>query len=278
MKRRSLTLKAAVYLVMIIIAIIMFFPIVWIISSSFKTLTAITSYPPQLIPKEPQLSNYVEVLTRRNALIYLRNTLILIVGNTVGTLISSSLVAYPLARMNFKGKKLIFSLILATMMVPSSVTIIPQFILFRRLNWIDTLYPLFVPAFFAYPYNVFLFRQFFLTIPKELDEAAMIDGCSRFKIFYKILVPLAKPIFITIGILSSIYWWNELFTPLIYINSENLKPLTTALISFKAEGQFVTQWNLVMAMATLMIIPPMILYMVGQRYLVEGIKMSGLKG
>lgn len=276
--KRKFYITALIYVVMIIIALIMFFPIMWIISSSFKTLTGITAYPPQLIPKNPQFSNYIEVLTRRNALIYLRNTLILIVGNTVGTLISSSLVAYPLARMRFKGKNIVFALILATMMVPSSVTIIPQFILFRRLNWIDTLYPLFVPAFFAYPYNVFLFRQFFLTIPKELDEAAMIDGCSRFKIFYKILVPLSKPIFITIGILSSIYWWNELFTPLIYLNSENLKPLTTALISFKAEGQFVTQWNLVMAMATLMIIPPMILYMVGQRYLVEGIKMSGLKG
>ncbi|ADQ06237.1 binding-protein-dependent transport systems inner membrane component [Caldicellulosiruptor hydrothermalis 108] len=278
MKRQNLIANILIYMLMLLIAIIMFFPIMWIISSSFKTLTSITSYPPKLIPKEPQLSNYIEVLTRRNALIYLRNTLILIVGNTVGTLISSSLVAYPLARMKFKGKRIVFSLILATMMVPSAVTIIPQFILFRYLNWIDTLYPLFVPAFFAYPYNVFLFRQFFLTIPKELDEAAMIDGCSRFKIFYKILVPLAKPIFITIGILSSIYWWNELFTPLIYINSEHLKPLTTALISFKAEGQFVTQWNLVMAMATLMIIPPMILYMLGQRYLVEGIKMSGLKG
>ena len=198
------------------------------------------------------------------------------IGNTVGTLISSAVVAYPLARMNFKGKNIIFGLILATMMVPAIATIIPQFILFRSFGWIDSFKPMIVPAFFAYPYNVFLFRQFFRGLPKDLDEAAVIDGCNRVQIFTKILVPLAKPAFITVGVLSSVFWWNEIFQPLIYINTESLKPLTIGVLSaFKV--QFVNQWHLQMAFSVLMMLPPIILFTFAQKYLVDGIKTSGLK-
>ena len=271
--------KMIQYLILIVVAIFMIFPIFWIFSNSLKTLTGISKFPPEFLPSNPKFENYVEVLKNSNTLIYLRNTLILIIGNTVGTLISSSLVAYPLARMNFRGRNLIFAIILATMMVPTVTTIIPQFIVFRELGWLDSFLPLIVPSFFAYPYNVFLFRQFFLTIPKSLDESAMIDGCNRWQIFIKVLVPIAKPIFITVGVLSAIYWWNELFTPLIFIESENLKPLTIgALSSFKVPGTTnMTAWNLQMAMAVIMAIPPMILYLVANKYLVEGIKTSGLK-
>ncbi|WP_346200461.1 carbohydrate ABC transporter permease [Caldifermentibacillus hisashii] len=271
--------KMIQYLILIVVAIFMIFPIFWIFSNSLKTLTGISKFPPEFLPSNPKFENYVEVLKNSNTLIYLRNTLILIIGNTVGTLISSSLVAYPLARMNFRGRNLIFAIILATMMVPTVTTIIPQFIIFRELGWLNSFLPLIVPSFFAYPYNVFLFRQFFLTIPKSLDESAMIDGCNRWQIFIKVLVPIAKPIFITVGVLSAIYWWNELFTPLIFIDSENLKPLTIgALSSFKVPGTTnMTAWNLQMAMAVIMAIPPMILYLVANKYLVEGIKTSGLK-
>lgn len=271
--------KMIQYLILIVVAIFMIFPIFWIFSNSLKTLTGISKFPPEFLPSNPKFENYVEVLKNSNTLIYLRNTLILIIGNTVGTLISSSLVAYPLARMNFRGRNLIFAIILATMMVPTVTTIIPQFIIFREFGWLNSFLPLIVPSFFAYPYNVFLFRQFFLTIPKSLDESAMIDGCNRWQIFIKVLVPIAKPIFITVGVLSAIYWWNELFTPLIFIDSENLKPLTIgALSSFKVPGTTnMTAWNLQMAMAVIMAIPPMILYLVANKYLVEGIKTSGLK-
>ena len=264
------------YGILIVVAIVVLFPVFWIISNSLKTFTGISKYPPELFPSEPQFQNYYEVITKGNILTYLKNTLILIIGNTVGTLISSALVAYPLARMEFKGKKIIFALILATMMVPAIATIIPQFILFRAFGWIDTFLPMIVPAFFAYPYNVFLFRQFFKGIPRELDEAAVIDGCNKFQVFTKILVPLAKPAFITIGVLSSVFWWNEMFQPLIYINSENLKPLTIGIMStFKV--QFINQWHLQMAFSVLMMIAPLILLSVAQRYLVEGVKTSGLK-
>lgn len=264
------------YLILLVVAIIMFFPIVWIVSSSFKPLVEFNTYPPRLFPSHIYFNSYKELFSQSKILIYLRNTLILIVGNTIGTLISSSIVAYPLARMEFKFKGIIFGIILATMMVPSFVTIIPQYVLFKQFGWLDTFLPIIVPAFFAYPYNVFLFRQFYRTIPRELDEAAKIDGCSSWQIFFKIIVPLSKPIFISIGVLSSIFWWNEFFIPLIFINSEDLKPLSVGSYSF-SRTWFIVRWDLLMAMATVMIIPPLLLYVIARRYITEGIKTSGIK-
>lgn len=277
--KNSKKIKTIQYIILIIVAVFMVFPILWILSSSLKTLTGISQFPPKLIPDHPQFQNYIDVLKSGNTLIYLRNTIILIVGNTVGTLISSSVVAYPLARIKFIGSKTMFAIILATMMVPTVTTIIPQFILFRSFGWLNSFLPLIVPSFFAYPYNVFLFRQFFKTIPKSIDESAMIDGCNRWQIFTKILIPISKPIFITIAVLSAVYWWNELFTPLIFINSDNLKPLTVgALSSFFVKGSTnLTAWNLQMAFAMIMAIPPMLLYLFASKYLGEGIKTSGLK-
>lgn len=265
------------YLSLSLVSLVMFFPVIWIVSSSLKTLNGISGYPPQIIPTHPQFNNYIQIVQGSHLLIYLRNTLILIAGNTIGTVISSSLVAFPLARMEFAGKKIVFGLILATMMVPSTATIIPQFILFGKLGWLNSLYPLIVPAFFAYPYNVFLFRQFYRTIPKNIDEAAMIDGCNKWQLFSRILAPLSKPIFITIGVLSAVFWWNELFTPLIYINNELLKPLTVGALTYFTT-QYTTMYNLEMAMSVFMIVPPMFLYLFAQKYLVAGIKTTGGKG
>ena len=265
------------YLLLIVVAIIMIFPILWIVSSSLKSLIGISAYPPQLIPKEIHFENYVEAFTRGDIFVYLKNTLILIIGCTTGTLISSSIVAYPLARMNFAGKKIMFGLILATMMVPATATIIPQYIMFSKFRWLNSFLPIIVPAFFAFPYNVFLFRQFYRTIPISIDEAALIDGCNRWDIFIKMVVPLSRPTFITIGVLSSVFWWNELFIPLIYIDSDRLKPLTVgALTTFK--NLFIQRWDLQMAMCVVMILPPMILYLFTQKYISEGIKSTGMKG
>jgi len=265
------------YILLIVVAIIMIFPILWIASSSLKSLIDISAYPPQLIPKEIHFENYVEAFSRGDIFVYLKNTLILIIGCTTGTLISSSIVAYPLARMNFAGKKIMFGLILATMMVPATATIIPQYIMFSKFRWLNSFLPIIVPAFFAFPYNVFLFRQFYRTIPISIDEAALIDGCNRWDIFIKMIVPLSRPTFITIGVLSSVFWWNELFIPLIYIDSDRLKPLTVgALTTFK--NLFIQRWDLQMAMCVVMVLPPMILYLFTQKYLAEGIKTTGMKG
>ena len=264
-------------IVSILIAIVMFFPILWIFSSSFKTLVGISAWPPQLVPAHPTLENYVAVLTRVNLGSYLRNTFILIIGNTLGTLLSSALVAYPLACMEFRGQKAVFGLILATMMVPSTAIIIPQYILFGKFGWLNSFLPMIVPAFFAYPYNVFLFRQYFCTIPTSISESAFLDGCGHFKILITMVVPLSRSIFVTIGVLSSVFWWNEMFTPLIYIDSDDLKPLALGALSvFKIN--FISRWDWQMAMSMLMILPPILLYLVAQKYLVEGIKTSGMKG
>ena len=268
-------------LIMVCIALIMIFPFLWVFSSSLKTNLEISQFPPSLLPKEAQWENFSALLADPIFWQFLRNTLLLIVGNTVGTLLSSSLVAYPLARLTFPGKNLVFSIIVATMMVPGITLITPQYMLFNPVGWLDTLLPMIVPAFFAYPYNVFLFRQFFRSIPKDLDEAACIDGCGKMGVFLRILLPLSRPVFITIGILSAVFWWNELTQPLIYVNSDTWKPLTVALMTrfkFFGLGPNTTTWNVLMAVSTLMILPPILLYLCASRYLVEGIKTSGMKG
>lgn len=279
-KNKGKMVKVLIMLLKIVIAIIMFSPIIWVFSGSFKELTEFTTSS-AIIPRKATLVNFSYIFSHSNYMLYFRNTVLLMVGATAGTLLSSSLVAYPLARMEFPGKKLIFAIIVGTMMIPNIALIIPQYIMFGKIGWLDSLLPMIVPAFFAYPYNVFLFRQFFRSIPKELDEAATIDGCSRIGVFYKVLVPLAKPTFVTIGILSCVFWWNELTQPVFFINSDKWRTLTIALMTtfmYTSGNAFVINWPSIMAASTLMILPPMVLYLVGSRSLVEGIKTSGMKG
>ncbi len=268
------------YFLMILVAVIMFFPFIWIFSSSLKSVLQINQYPPSIIPKDPKWENYTVILGDPVFWKFVRNTIILILGNTVGTILSSSFVAYPLARMNFRGKNFIFGLIIATMMVPAITLITPQYLMFSSFGWLDTLLPMIVPAFFAYPYNVFLFRQFFRSIPMSIDEAANIDGCNRLEVFVKILLPLSKSIVITIGVLSAVFWWNELLQPLIYVNNNEWKTLTIGMMTryrYFGSSLNIVAWDLLMACATIMIIPPIILYLTGSKYLVEGIKTSGMK-
>ncbi len=273
----KITATVIKYLILTMVAIIMAVPFIWTLSSSLKTLIGISAYPPVIFPEEPQWSNYIEVFVSTNVLTYFKNTMIVIVGNVLGTLISSAIVAYPLARMEFKGKNIVFALILATMMVPATTTIIPQYFIFSKIGWLNSLYPLFIPAFFAYPYNVFLIRQFYRSIPISLDEAAIIDGCGHFGILTKILMPLSKSVFITIGVLAAISWWNELFLPLIYIDSDHLKTLALGALTTFRQASFVIEWQKTMAMSMVMILPPMLLYLLGNKYLVQGVKTTGLK-
>lgn len=272
--------RIGMFIVKLLVAVIMFTPIIWIASGSFKTLTEFTTSA-NIIPQKITLDNYSYIFNTSNFYQYFRNTVLLIIGTSIGTLFSSSFVAYPLARMDFPGKKVFFGIIIATMMVPEIALIIPKYIMFGKIGWLDSLLPMIVPAFFTYPYNVFLFRQFFRSIPRELDEAAIMDGCTHVGLFFRILAPLSRPIYVTIGILSSVFWWNELTQPVFYINSDTWRPLTTALMTtfmYVRGNAFVISWPTIMAASTLMIIPPMLLYLFGSKYLVEGIKTSGLKG
>ena len=268
------------YIIKILVAVVMFLPIIWIITGGFKTLNEFTTSS-NIIPKNFTLENFKYIFSDSNIFLYMRNTVLLMVGTTMGTLLSSSLVAYPLARMDFKGKNLVFAIIVATMMIPNIALIIPQYIMFGKIGWLDSLLPMIVPAFFAYPYNVFLFRQYFRTIPKELDESATIDGCTKAQIFFKVLAPLSKPTYATIAVLSCVFWWNELTQPVFYINSDRWRTLTIALMSsymYTTNNTFLISWPSIMAVSTLMIVPPMILYLFGNQFLVGGIKTTGLKG
>ncbi|WP_312501120.1 carbohydrate ABC transporter permease [Lacrimispora sp.] len=279
-KVKKKTGRILIFILKILVAVIMFSPIIWVFSGGFKNLTEFTTSS-DIIPKNVTLENFKYIFFHSNYYLYVRNTVLLMAGTTAGTLMSSSLVAYPLARMEFPGKKLIFSLIVGTMMIPNIALIIPQYIMFGKIGWLDSLLPMMIPAFFAYPYNVFLFRQFFRSIPKELDEAATIDGCSRLGVFFKVLLPLSKSTFTTIGVLSSVFWWNELTQPVFYINSDKWRTLTIALMTtfmYTSGNAFVINWPSIMAASSLMILPPMLLYLFGSRFLVEGIKTSGLKG
>ena len=278
-KKKTL-MNLLLYIIKILVAFIMFTPIIWILSGSFKTLTEFTTSS-NIIPRKIILDNYTYIFKTSQFFLYFRNTALLIIGTGIGTLLSSSLVAYPLARMEFPGRNLFFGLIIATMMVPGIALIIPQYIMFGKIGWLNTLLPMIVPAFFAYPYNVFLFRQFFRSIPRELDEAAIMDGCTHAGVFFRVLAPLSKPTYVTIGILSSVFWWNELTQPVFYINGDKWRTLTIALMTtfmYVRGNAFVISWPTIMAASTLMIIPPMLLYLFGSKYLVEGIKTSGLKG
>ncbi len=225
--------------------------------------------------------NYSEALSylppeTLNGLIYVKNTLILVVMNVLGTILGSSIVAYAFSRMKFPGKEKMFSILLATMMLPGAITLLPQFLIFRTLGWIDTLYPLWVPAFFGSAFNIFLLRQFFSQIPMELEDAAKIDGCSYLKTFWSIMIPQIKPALAVIAIWTFMGAWNNFMGPLIYINSPENMPLSYSLALFKGDRS--GEPGLLMAFSTLTVIPVIALFAFAQRYFIEGVTLSGLGG
>jgi multiple sugar transport system permease protein len=209
--------------------------------------------------------------------LYLWNTLFITAVNVVGVLASSAVVAYAFARLRFPGRGWLFVLVLATMMVPSQVTMIPTFILFSKMGWTNTFLPLTLPAFFGGgAYNIFLLRQFFMSIPPDLDDAAKIDGCSTFGIFWRIMLPLTKPALITVAVFSVVYNWNDFMNPLIYLNDSHMFTLSLGLTQFRS--LYGTQTHLMMAASTITLLPLMIIFLVGQRYFIQGIATTGLKG
>ncbi|HEY5038908.1 MAG TPA: carbohydrate ABC transporter permease [bacterium] len=265
-------------------AIAMLLPIIWMLSTSFKTPTEVFAIPPIWIPSPLHFENYgkawtisgmytSEGITFTN---YTINTLIIAVTDCVGVTLSSSLVAFAFARLRFPGRGPLFTLCLATMMVPTQVTMIPSFVLFKSMGWYDTFYPLIVPAFLGGgAYNIFLMRQFFMSIPYEMDEAAKIDGCSNFGVYWRILLPLCKPALVTVAVFSFVYNWNDFINPLIYLDSNSKKTLALGLTNFVSlYGQ---DYHLLMAASLLISLPIILMFFVGQRYFVQGIATTGLK-
>ena len=222
--------------------------------------------------------NYRKVLSNPNApfLLFFRNSVIIAFVSTLGVMISSSLVAYAFARLKFRGRDQLFMLLLSTMMLPGIVTMIPQYVLWKYLGWIDTFYPMTIPAFFGGgAYNIFLLRQFLMGIPRDIDEAALIDGANHATIFWKLLIPNMGPAMATVGIFAFIYNWKDFMGPLVILNSPENQTLELGLATYRALNQ--NQWELLMAGSVLVMIPIMVLFFLGQRYFVKGIVMTGIK-
>jgi ABC-type glycerol-3-phosphate transport system permease component len=259
------------------------FPLFWTLMSSLKTPADLFAYPPVWVPSEPQWVNYyrVTVLPRIPVTTWAWNSTVIVVLGTVGTVITSSLVAYSLARFEYRGRNLLFIITLATLMIPAQVTLIPQFVLFHRLGWINTLNPLWVPLWFGGTgFAIFLMRQFFLSLPRDLDEAALIDGASYLRIFWSILLPLCKPVLATLSIIMIIDLWGDFLGPLIYLNSPEKFTVSVGLQFFNTVPDVGGEpmQHLLMAACILSMIPVITIFFLGQRFFVQGIVMSGIKG
>lgn len=258
-----------------VLAIVFMVPFVWTLSTSLKPESQLFTYPIEWWPREFRWSNYSEALTSVPYGRYVWNTVIIAFFALIGEVLSSVLVAYGLARIQFRGRNIVFALVVATMLLPDQVTIIPIFAAFRELGWINTFLPLIVPAFFGHPFYIFLLRQFFRAIPMDLEDSARLDGANSLQILLGIVVPLSVPALITVSIFSFIFHWNDFFRPLIYLTSPDNKTLALGLQLF--QGEFTSQWHLMMAASVVALIPTLTLFFVAQRYFIEGIVMTGLK-
>lgn len=269
--------KIIFYLVLGSMALICVIPLYWMVRSSFMKNTQIYVMDPFIVwPEEMLWSNYTDAIKAANFGTYAINTIIIVGGCLVGTLLTSAMAAYAFSRVEWKGKKICFAMILTTMMLPGSVTLIPQFLIWRNFNMVDTFWPLILPSFFGGgAFNIFLLRQFFLGIPKELDEAARIDGADALQIFIKIILPLSGSAMIVVGLFTFLNNWNDFFGPIIYLNKK--EHFTLALGLLQLRGDYSTKWNLMMAGSTIVVAPCILLYLIGQKYLIEGISLTGLK-
>jgi len=274
-------LNAAVYhLICMILVVIMIYPVLWMIMSSFKTQSGIFRGNLSLIPDEWHFANYLEGwqgFGNHTFGVFFTNSFIISITATLGTMTSASLVAYGFARIKFPGSKFLFSCMLGTMMLPYQIIMIPQYLIFHRLNWINTFLPMIVPWSLGNPFFIFLVIQFVRTIPFELDESALIDGCTKFGIFYRIILPLCKPALVTVAIFSFYWRWQDFIQPVIYLSKPKLYTVSVALRLF-ADPTSVTNWGAMFAMASLSILPVMMVFFILQKYIVEGISTTGLKG
>lgn len=275
--RRDGLWRIFIWVILVTGAIAMALPFVWLVSSSLKPEIQIFQTPPQWIPNPPRFQNYVDALTYKPFNLYLMNTMIIVSLNMLAIIGAASLCAYGFARIQFPGRDFWFALVLSTMMVPYFVLMIPQFVIFSRLGWTDTFLPLTVPFFFGGgAFNIFLLRQFFRTLPNELSDAARIDGCTELGIYWRIIMPLAKPALATVAIFTFLAGWNDYIGPLLYLTSPENFTVAIGLATFRSVMR--TRWDLLMAASTAMILPVVLLFFFAQRYFIQGIVMSGIKG
>lgn len=277
MRKKIKASRIFVYLFLILGSLACLFPFYWMIRSSFMDIGQIFVMPPLLFPDPVVTTNYQDALDVMPYFRYLTNTLIVVVSNVGGSVLSASLCAFSFARLRWAGRDKVFMIILTSLMMPGIVTMIPTFVMWSKIGLTNSLVPLCVPIWFGGSvYNVFLYRQFFMGIPKELDEAAYLDGASFFRVYWEIILPLSKSAMVVVGIFAFLSSWNDFMGPLIYLNEESKYTLSLGLQMF--QGSYSAQWNLLMAASLLVLLPAMIVFFFGQKHILEGIATTGIKG
>ena len=261
---------------MILGAVLIFIPFAWTVSTSLKTEQQTLTSPPEWIPNPVQWQNYPEALTVRPFGRYYLNSFIIVIFSVIGQVISSALVAFGFARFRFPGRNVLFIVVLSTLMMPFHMLIIPRFILFKYLGWLDTFLPLIVPNFFGGAFSIFLLRQFFMTIPLELDEAAKIDGANAFQRFWTIMMPLARPALGAVAVFEFMSTWQDFLGPLIYLSSDKNYTVPVGLAAFR--NDFFTAWHLYMAAAAVAMLVPLIVFFFAQKYFISGVALTGSGG
>jgi ABC-type glycerol-3-phosphate transport system permease component len=278
-RRRVPVGRIVIYVLVAALAVVYAFPFYWMVVLSLKNVTEIDNIPPTLWPTMPTPQNYVDALLQPNRFfpLYFWNTVVMVSLGVTGRILSNTVVAYGFARIPFPGRNALFVLVLSTMMIPDSVLLIPQFLLFKQFGWLDSILPLVVPRFVGSAFFIFLLRQFYMTIPRELDEAAVIDGANHFQIFWHIILPLSRPILITVFALSFVELWNDFFGPLIYLNSRDKMVVAVALRLFIQPNRPLPV-HLLMAASVVSVVPVIAVFLICQRHFIRGIALSGLKG
>ncbi|MDK8194223.1 carbohydrate ABC transporter permease [Paenibacillus sp. UMB7766-LJ446] len=276
-RRKIDAVSIASFIALVVTTFLMLLPLFFMVSTSLKSKKELLKFPPTFLPESWQWSNYREIFDTLNFGQMYMNSLIIGILTVVGTLFSSALAGYGFARYRGKGSNLWFMLMLSTMMLPYPAIMIPQFILFSKLNWIDTFLPLIVPAFFGSAYNIFLLRQFFSTLPDELFDAGRIDGCSEFRMWRQIALPLSGPALATVAIFAFIYSWNDLLTPVLYLSSSDKFTLPVGMSSFTSSRFRIQPWHLLMVASVLAMLPIVALFAIAQKRFVEGIVLTGIK-
>jgi multiple sugar transport system permease protein len=268
--------KVLLYLALIVLSGLFLIPFFWLVTTSLKTQAQI--FGSGWIPRPIQWSNYADVFANTDFLLWTRNSFIVAILGMVTVAYSSALIAYPFAKMRFPLKNVLFALVMATMMLPGAVTMVPTFLIWRGLGLVNTLWPLWAGNLFGSAFYIFMLRQFLLTIPNDLRDAAMVDGASHFRTFWSVMLPLVKPALIAVMLFEFIAKWNDYMTPLIYLNQGSLYTLPLGLATFLQSQGFQTRWDLWMAGSVLMTLPILILFFAGQRFFIAGIATTGLKG
>ncbi|MBN1863574.1 MAG: carbohydrate ABC transporter permease [Victivallales bacterium] len=274
-KRHNVVKTLSLYLVLIFVALFSLAPLLWMLSTSLKTDAEILSPSMSWIPNTLKWDNFAQVFERTNFNLNYWNSVFVAIVVTSGQVATSAMAGYAFSRLNWPGRDKVFIAYLATLMIPVTVTMLPNFIILRQLRWLDTYYALTIPAMFT-AYGTFLCRQFMMGLPRDLEEAAMIDGCSHVQIFFNVIIPMSTPVLATLSILTFMGTWRNFAWPLVVTYSEDLRVLPIALYSF--QGEYKIEYNLLMAASLMMILPSLVLFIFGQKFFVQGIRLGAVKG